>query len=59
MNYVFKCINDNCSEKEQEKEIDIPISEISNLETKCLKCKENLVRVYSSFGLRTSDGYKS
>lgn len=59
--YEFKCINENCTEKEKIIEVSIPMSEYSEEKFPiCEKCNEKTVRIYSTFAHQTfGDGYKS
>ena len=57
MKYDFKCVNSECSEFEKVKEYNIKISEYKI--PKCEKCENEMKRVYSSFGTKTSDGIKT
>ncbi len=52
MIYLYKC--DNCN---KEVEIEKSMSEASKIE-KCFSCKKQLVRVFISSAIKTSDGYK-
>jgi predicted nucleic acid-binding Zn ribbon protein len=55
--YVYKCVNDECSEFEKKVDVSKPMSEVSAIEL-CEKCKHEMVRVYVSFSARTADGFK-
>ena len=52
MTYEYNCIK--CKESV---EIIKPISELHRLE-KCKKCGTKLIRVFSSVGVKTGDGFK-
>ena len=55
MKYDFKCKNPDCKEFEKVKEYNIKVAEykIPN----CV-CGQEMVRVYNTLGIKTSDGYK-
>lgn len=57
MIYEFKCKNTECEDYNKVKEYSISIKDykIPN----CEKCNIEMVRVYSSFGAKTSDGFKT
>jgi hypothetical protein len=57
MTYEFKCVNEEC--KVQNISIDIPLKDYGKEPVKCPQCNNDMQRVYSSFGAKTSDGYKS
>jgi predicted nucleic acid-binding Zn ribbon protein len=58
MTYLYKCENENCKNVDVIIEINKSITESSKEET-CEWCAEKLKRVYTSPGVKTSDGFKS
>ena len=58
--YEYKCINQNCTEKEILNEVNIPISEYSEDKLPlCENCKEKTSRNYTPNGHQSfGDGYK-
>ncbi len=58
MTYLYECRNDKCNNYNKTVEIAKPVSE-SSKEEKCSECKEVLYRVFTSFGVKTADGYKA
>jgi predicted nucleic acid-binding Zn ribbon protein len=56
--YLYECKNENCKCYEIPVEITKPMSESSKEEV-CEYCREIMQRVFTSPGVKTSDGYKS
>jgi hypothetical protein len=57
MKYEFVCDNPKCGEYGIPVTLEMHMSEVGTPQY-CPHCKEQLRRVYSSFGLKTNDGYK-
>ena len=56
MKYDFKCQNEECFEHGITIEKDIPLNEYK--EPNCEYCNKKMERVYSSYSIKTSDGFK-
>jgi len=58
MTYQFRCVNGACDGMGIVVDRDYSIKDISDAKPKCKICGSIINRVYSSFGLGTSDGFK-
>jgi predicted Zn-dependent protease len=58
MTYLYKCENENCKNVNTVIEISKPIKDSDRREA-CEWCTQDLVRVYTAPGVKTSDGFKS
>ena len=58
MTYLYKCTNENCKNVDTIIEISKPIKDSDRHEA-CQWCAQDMNRVYTSPGVKTSDGFKS
>jgi predicted nucleic acid-binding Zn ribbon protein len=57
MRYLYKCDNKDCKQYDVVVEIEKPIKDSDRHEA-CKECAQDMVRVWSSPGIKTSDGNK-
>ncbi len=57
MTYHFRCTNISCELRNEEIEIEMPMSESGKTQY-CEKCKEPMRRVFGSPSIKTGDGVK-
>jgi predicted nucleic acid-binding Zn ribbon protein len=58
MTYLYQCTDEKCQGSKEVTEVCKPMSESSRKEF-CPLCGGEMKRVYTSPGVKTSDGYKS
>lgn len=58
MIYQFRCTNIQCTERNIEVDISMPMSE-AGVTRYCEKCGESLQKIFGSPAVKTGDGYKS
>lgn len=56
MKYNYRCINLQCTERNEEITITKPLKDSDKIEY-CEKCKEPLQRIFTT-SIKTSDGFK-
>ena len=58
MTYQFRCVNGECDAMGEVKDKEYKVQEVGIAKPTCNICGTIMQRVYSSFGLGTSDNFK-